>query len=115
MTDEGAPDYARVASVLVGIALRITQGHDNEEEQDAHGRVLPGLDGGTGCRRVLDRGADGQARAYATLHDLGPVTVVQDPGLSGKNLERPGLQQLLEMVGQGHVAHVLVEARPPLP
>jgi hypothetical protein len=39
---------------------------------------------------------DGQAeklRAYAELHDLGPVMLIEDPGRSGKNLERPGLQQ----------------------
>jgi site-specific DNA recombinase len=46
-------------------------------------------------------------RVYAELHDLGEVTVVADPGLSGKNLERPGLQQLLHMVDEGHVANVL--------
>jgi site-specific DNA recombinase len=54
---------------------------------------------------------DGQAdklRAYAELHDLGPVTVIEEPGASGKNLERPGLQQVLAMVEQGHVAHLLV-------
>jgi site-specific DNA recombinase len=54
---------------------------------------------------------DGQAdklRAYAKLHDLGPVTVIEEPGGSGKNLERPGLQQVLAMVEQGHVAHLLV-------
>jgi site-specific DNA recombinase len=54
---------------------------------------------------------DGQAeklRTYAQLHDLGPVTVIQDPGRSGKNLERPGLQQLLAMVEHGHVTNVLV-------
>jgi len=54
---------------------------------------------------------DGQAeklRAYAQLHDLGPVTVIQDPGRSGKNLERPGLQQLLAMVEEGHVSNVFV-------
>jgi len=44
---------------------------------------------------------------YAELHDLGEVTVVADPGLSGKNLERPGLQQVLHMVDEGHVANVL--------
>ena len=36
------------------------------------------------------------------------MTVITDPGLSGKNLERPGLQQVLAMVDDGHVAHVLV-------
>ncbi len=46
-------------------------------------------------------------RVYAELHDLGDVTVIADPGLSGKNLERPGLQQLLHMVEEGHVANVL--------
>lgn len=47
-------------------------------------------------------------RTYAELHDLGPVTVIEDPGRSGKNLERPGLQQMLAMVEQGHVTNVLV-------
>ena len=46
-------------------------------------------------------------RVYAELHDLGEVTVIADPGLSGKNLERPGLQQLLHMVDEGHVSNVL--------
>ena len=46
-------------------------------------------------------------RVYAELHDLGAVTVIADPGLSGKNLERPGLQQLLHMVDEGHVANVI--------
>lgn len=36
------------------------------------------------------------------------MTVVADPGKSGKNLERPGLQQLLSMVDAGHVGHILV-------
>ncbi|HET9672679.1 MAG TPA: recombinase family protein [Actinomycetota bacterium] len=54
---------------------------------------------------------DGQAeklRAYAELHDLGPVMLIEDPGRSGKNLERPGLQQLLAMVEQGRITNVLV-------
>lgn len=54
---------------------------------------------------------EGQAeklRAYAVLHDLGEVTVIEDPGKSGKDLDRPGLQQVLGMVAQGHVHHILV-------
>lgn len=54
---------------------------------------------------------EGQAaklRSYAELHELGRVTVIADPGRSGKDVERPGLQQLLEMVRAGHVAHVLI-------
>ena len=38
----------------------------------------------------------------------GAVTVVTDPGLSGKNLNRPGLQEVLAMIERGHVSHVLV-------
>jgi site-specific DNA recombinase len=54
----------------------------------------------------IARQAD-KLRVYAELHELGEVTVIADPGLSGKNLERPGLQQLLHMVNEGHVANVL--------
>jgi site-specific DNA recombinase len=54
---------------------------------------------------------EGQAdklRSYARLRDLGEVTVIDDPGYSGKNLKRPGLERLLEAVYAGHVSHVLV-------
>lgn len=69
------------------------------------------------CRVSTDEQAEegysieGQAnrlRAYAELHDLGAVTVVTDPGRSGKDLNRPGLAELLAMIERGHVAHVLV-------
>lgn len=69
------------------------------------------------CRVSTDEQAeegysiDGQAdklRAYSALRDLGEVVVVSDPGLSGKNMKRPGLQQLLAAVQAGHVSHVLV-------
>lgn len=53
-------------------------------------------------------GQSERLRSYAELHELGEVTVVSDPGWSGKNLERPGLQQLLGMVEAGHVQNVLV-------
>ncbi len=54
---------------------------------------------------------EGQAdklSAYATLRDLGTVTLLTDPGLSGKDMKRPGLQQLLAAVESGFVSHVLV-------
>lgn len=54
---------------------------------------------------------EGQAdklRAYATLRDLGEVMVVADPGRSGKDMKRPGLQQLLAAAEAHHVSHVLV-------
>ena len=47
-------------------------------------------------------------RAYAEIHDLGEVTIVADPGKSGKDLARPGLQQVLAMVEAGHVGSLLV-------
>ena len=53
---------------------------------------------------------EGQAsklRTYAELHDLGDVVVITDPGLSGKNLDRPGLRRLLAMIDEGHVSNVL--------
>jgi DNA invertase Pin-like site-specific DNA recombinase len=53
-------------------------------------------------------GQTDKLRAYASLHDLGEITVVSDPGLSGKNMLRPGLQQLLAAVEAGHVTHVVV-------
>ncbi|MGD9702500.1 MAG: recombinase family protein [Acidimicrobiia bacterium] len=68
------------------------------------------------CRVSTDEQAtegfsiEGQAeklRTYAQLHDLGEVVVISDPGLSGKNLDRPGLQRLLAMIADGHVANVL--------
>ncbi|MFI5035456.1 MAG: recombinase family protein [Acidimicrobiales bacterium] len=54
---------------------------------------------------------EGQAdklRAYSTLRGLGEVVVIEDPGRSGKDMKRPGLQQLLAAVEAGHVSHVLV-------
>lgn len=54
---------------------------------------------------------EGQAdrlRQYADLHELGTVMVITDPGRSGKDLNRPGLIQLLEMIDDGAVSNVLV-------
>jgi site-specific DNA recombinase len=54
---------------------------------------------------------EGQAdrlRIYSDLRDLGGVTVLSDPGRSGKDMDRPGLQQVLAAVEAGHVSHVLV-------
>lgn len=45
---------------------------------------------------------------YATLMELGDVLVVEDPGRSGKDMDRPGLQKVLAMVADGNVSHVLV-------
>jgi DNA invertase Pin-like site-specific DNA recombinase len=53
-------------------------------------------------------GQTDKLRTYADLHDLGDITVITDPGISGKNMLRPGLQQLLAAVEAGHASHVIV-------
>jgi site-specific DNA recombinase len=53
-------------------------------------------------------GQSDRLRQYAQLRDLGHVTVICDPGQSGKDLARPGLQEVLRAVNAGHAAHVLV-------
>lgn len=46
--------------------------------------------------------------AYATLYDLEVSEVVVDAGVSAKTLNRPGLQQALEMLDSGQVEGLLV-------
>ena len=53
-------------------------------------------------------GQTDKLRAYSALRDLGDITVISDPGISGKNMLRPGLQQLLAAVEAGHASHVIV-------
>lgn len=47
-------------------------------------------------------------RMYTTLKELGDVTIITDPGYSGKDLKRPGIQQVLAAIEAGHVAHFVV-------
>ena len=49
-----------------------------------------------------------RCREYARQHHLGAVTVVADEGWSGKNLDRPGVRRLLELVEAEQVMHVIV-------
>jgi len=53
-------------------------------------------------------GQSDRLRQYAELHELGPVVVITDPGRSGKDMNRPGLMRVMEMVGEGHVSNVVV-------
>jgi len=46
-------------------------------------------------------------RAYATLKDFELVELVRDEGRSGKDLDRPGLQRLLQLV-EGNEAEALI-------
>lgn len=59
----------------------------------------------------VDYSPDAQAarcRQYARQLGLGAVTVVADEGWSGKNLHRPGVRRLLDLVEAEQVAHVVV-------
>lgn len=46
--------------------------------------------------------------AYCKAHDLIVVAIVTDPGFSGSNLERPGIQRVISEVEQGNTDMVLV-------
>ena len=47
---------------------------------------------------------------YCELHHLGTPEIVEDAGLSGKTMDRPGLQGILGGVRLGEVDHVVVTA-----
>jgi DNA invertase Pin-like site-specific DNA recombinase len=47
-------------------------------------------------------------QAYCDLKDLELVTILEDAGLSAKNLKRPGVQMILEMVKKKSVEAVVV-------
>jgi site-specific DNA recombinase len=78
----------------VGLVLTLAYCRVSTEEQAAEGFSI--------------EGQPDRLRAYSVARDLGEVAVVSDPGLSGKNMERPGLQQVLAAVEAGHVSHLLV-------
>jgi len=49
-----------------------------------------------------------RCRDLAKLRDLGAVTVLSDEGWSGKNLDRPQMQELLRLVQAGEVEHLVI-------
>jgi len=51
---------------------------------------------------------EARIRAYATAKDLVLVDVVRDEGLSGKDLDRPGMQRLIAACQGGEVQAVVV-------
>lgn len=55
----------------------------------------------------LDAQAD-KIQTYAALKDLDLVKIIRDEGLSGKDLARPGLQQLLELVRKEEADAIIV-------
>jgi site-specific DNA recombinase len=53
-------------------------------------------------------GQTDKLRLYASLHSLGEVTIIADPGASGKNLKRAGVQQVILAIEAGHVSNLIV-------
>ncbi|MGV8120676.1 MAG: recombinase family protein [Candidatus Xenobiia bacterium LiM19] len=47
-------------------------------------------------------------RAYAELYELTLIDILEDPGQSGKSLERPSLRKALEMLKNGMAKGILV-------
>ena len=45
---------------------------------------------------------------FCTLHDLQLARIVEDPGVSAKSLDRPGLQEAIRLVESGEVAGLVV-------
>jgi len=51
---------------------------------------------------------ESKVEAYAALNDLDLVEVIRDGGQSGKDLDRPGIQRLLEIVENNEIDAVIV-------
>ena len=49
-----------------------------------------------------------KVRAMATVHDATLLDVITDAGVSAKNLDRPGLAQVLDLVDRRQVSMVIV-------
>lgn len=50
----------------------------------------------------------GKIRAYCDLHGYALAEIIEDAGLSGKDMERPGLRRLVELCRSGKAGHVVV-------
>ena len=46
--------------------------------------------------------------AYATMHELELVEIIEDVGVSAKTLGRPGMQRVLELIRHRHIDVVVV-------
>jgi|LSQX01.2.fsa_nt_gb DNA invertase Pin-like site-specific DNA recombinase len=59
----------------------------------------------TGCSLQAQRD---KIHAYALLHDLGEVEIIEDAGCTGKDLGRGGARRLIGLCEDRQVAHVIV-------
>jgi site-specific DNA recombinase len=51
---------------------------------------------------------EAKIRAYAALNDLDLIRVIADEGLSAKNLNRPGIREILEMAWNKEIDDIVV-------
>ena len=58
-----------------------------------------------GCSLILQKE---KIQAYAGLNDLAIVEIVEEAGVSGRKMNRDGLEQVKEMVAQGKTQHVII-------
>lgn len=102
----GSPNWELLAKTLVQIQLRIVLAQEAEEAiHAAIGYVR------VSTEDQVENSPEAQRTRclqFAISHGIGPVTFLADEGRSGKNLDRHGMQQLIELVESGSVAHVIV-------
>ncbi len=48
-----------------------------------------------------------RCRQFAKEHDLGAITILRDEGWSGKNLERPAMQELIALIEADRVTNIV--------
>lgn len=51
---------------------------------------------------------EAKIRQYAELFDLGEVEIISDEGKSGKNLKRKGIQEVISLVEEKKIEHLVV-------
>ena len=81
--------------------------HRTGESRVGVGYVRVSTDGQADRGVSLDAQAE-KIRAMATVHDAELVDVIVDGGESGKSLQRPGIQRLIEMVDRREVQVVII-------
>ncbi|MBA7565245.1 hypothetical protein ES708_06921 [subsurface metagenome] len=47
-------------------------------------------------------------KKYAGLHNLNLTKIIRDEGVSGKNLDRRGINEILSLISDGSISHIVV-------
>lgn len=51
---------------------------------------------------------EAKIKAYVGLHNLGEVEIIRDEGKSGKDLNREGIQEIIRLVKEREISHLIV-------